>query len=56
MIPHAWSNKTALKFGNIPETLINPPPEPEVEVIQTWPKEWKWVGFGFLIVFFVVFS
>jgi hypothetical protein len=30
MIPHAWSNKTALKFGNIPENLINPPRIPEV--------------------------
>jgi len=54
MTPHAWSNKTALKFGEIPETLINPPPVPVVT--KTYPKEWKWIGFCFLIAFFVVYG
>lgn len=54
MIPHAWSNKTALKFGDIPNTLINPPPVPVIT--KTYPNEWKWIGLCFLIAFIFVYS
>lgn len=56
MIPNAWSNKTALKFGSIPDTMINPPASPAPVVTKSYPKEWKWIGFGFLIAFFVVYG